>query len=221
MAGRIPDLNATARTGTGKGAARQSRRDGLVPGVVYGGGLDPQAINIPFNVLFKMLKAGGFMSTLFNLKIEGNDDVRVVCRGVQRDVVKDLPTHVDLMRLKRDSRVNLFINVEFLNEENAAGIKAGGTLTVVRQEVELMVTAGDIPDSIQIDITDMEIGDSINISDVQLPEGTRPVITDRDFVIANMVAPKALKADDDEDEAEATEAAAEEGEAPAEDAGEE
>lgn len=200
MAGRIPDLHATARTGTGKGAARQSRRDGLVPGVVYGGGLDPQPINIPFNVLFKMLKAGGFMSTLFNLKVEGNDDVRIVCRGVQRDVVKDLPTHVDFMRLKRDSRVNLNISVEFLNEEDAPGIRAGGSLTVVRPEIELMVTAGDIPEVIQIDIGGMEIGDGINISDVTLPEGTRPVITDRDFVIANMVAPKAVAASDDEDD---------------------
>ena len=104
MAGEIPDLVAEARTGTGKGAARQARRNGMVPGIVYGGGADPLAIQIPFNVLLKRLKQGRFLSTLFNLQVEGQDDVRVICRGVQRDVVKDLPTHVDFMRLRRTSR---------------------------------------------------------------------------------------------------------------------
>lgn len=140
MAGQIPDFIATERTNTGKGAARQARRDGLVPGVVYGGGEEPLSINVPFNVLLKQLKAGRFLSTLFNLKVEGHDDVRVICRGVQRDVVKDLPTHIDLMRLKRTSKVNLFIGVEFINEDQAPGLKKGGILTVVRPEVELVVT---------------------------------------------------------------------------------
>ena len=105
MAGEIPDLVATVRTGTGKGAARQARRNGDVPGIVYGGGADPLPITINYNVLLKRLKQGRFLSTLFNLKVEGSDDVRVICRGVQRDVVKDLPTHVDLMRLRRESRI--------------------------------------------------------------------------------------------------------------------
>ncbi|MEO0358551.1 MAG: 50S ribosomal protein L25, partial [Pseudomonadota bacterium] len=91
MAKEIPDLNATVRAGTGKGAARQARRDGLVPGVVFGGDVDPLAINVPFNKLLTMLKAGRFKSTLFNLKVDGHDDVRVICRDVQRDKVKDLP----------------------------------------------------------------------------------------------------------------------------------
>ena len=213
MAGKIPDLNATARAGTGKGAARQARRDGLVPGVVYGGGEEPQAINIPFNKLLKMLKDGGFLSTLFNLKIEGNDDVRVVCRGIQRHVVKDLPTHIDLMRLKRDSRVNLNIPVEFINEDVSVGLKKGGVLTIVRADVELMVTAGNIPDSIIVDLAEVEVGDIVHISDISLPEGSRPMITDRDFVVANISAPSSLKSageDEDEDGAEeATEDGAE------------
>ena len=189
MAGKIPDLELTPRAGTGKGAARQARRDGLVPGVVYGGGKEPQAITIPFNILFKKLKDGGFMSTLFNLKVEGADDVRAVCRGVQRHVVKDLPTHIDFLRLNRDSRINMNIPVHFLNEETSVGLKKGGTLTIVRQEVELMVTAGNIPDHIEADLENLEIGQTINISDITLPEGTRPVIADRDFVIANIAAP--------------------------------
>jgi large subunit ribosomal protein L25 len=213
MAGKIPDLELTPRAGTGKGAARQARRDGLVPGVVYGGGEEPQAITIPFNILFKKLKDGGFMSTLFNLKVEGSDDVRAVCRGVQRHVVKDLPTHIDFLRLKRDSRINMNIPVHFLNEETSAGLKKGGTLTIVRAEVELMVTAGNIPDYIEADLENLEIGETINISDITLPEDTRPVIADRDFVIANIAAPGGAADDEDEDVAED----AAEGEAPAAD----
>ena len=206
MAGKIPDLELTPRAGTGKGAARQARRDGLVPGVVYGGGKEPQAITIPFNILFKKLKDGGFMSTLFNLKVEGAVDVRAVCRGVQRHVVKDLPTHIDFLRLNRDSRINMNIPVHFLNEETSVGLKKGGTLTIVRQEVELMVTAGNIPDHIEADLENLEIGQTINISDITLPEGTRPVIADRDFVIANIAAPGG--ATDEEDEASEAEAEA-------------
>ena len=205
MAGEIPDLHAQERTGTGKGAARQARRDGMVPGIVYGGGSDPLAINIPFNILLKRLKQGRFLSTLFNLKVEGQEDVRVICRNVQRDVLKDLPTHLDLMRLRRTSKVNLFIPVEFVNEEDAPGMKKGGVLTVVRQEVELRVTAGDIPEKLTIDLAGKDIGDTLTISAITLPEGSKATI-DRDFVIANISAPSGLKSagvDDDEPEAEA------------------
>jgi large subunit ribosomal protein L25 len=195
MAGEIPDLHATVRTGTGKGAARQARRDGEVPGIIYGGGVDPLAINIPYNVLLKRLKQGRFLSTLFNMKVDGHDDVRVICRGVQRDVVKDLPTHVDFMRLKRTSRISLFIHVDFINHEKSPGLKRGGTLVVVRPEVELSVIAGDIPDHITVDLTGREIGDVIHINDVALPEGAKPTI-DRNFVIANISAPSGLRSSD-------------------------
>lgn len=198
MAGEIPDLEALVRTGTGKGAARQARRDNMVPGIVYGGGVDPLPINIPFNALLKRLKAGRFLSTLFNLKVEGHDDVRVICRNVQRDVVKDLPTHLDLMRLRRSTKIALFIPVEFVGEEEAPGLKKGGVLTAVRPEVELVVTASEIPQSVIVDVSEMEIGDTATISMVKLPAGTKPTI-DRDFVIANIQAPSGLRAADDEE----------------------
>jgi large subunit ribosomal protein L25 len=201
MAGKIPDLNAKVRAGTGKGAARQARLAGDVPGIVYGGGTDPQSINIPFNYLLTTLRKGRFMSTLFNLKIEGQEDVRVICRGVQRDVVKDLPTHIDLMRLKRTSRVKIFIPVDFINAETCPGVKKGGVLTVVRNEVEMDVLAGDIPDHITVDLAEVQIGDTISISSVKLPEGAKPVITDRDCVIANISAPRAALAEDDDTDA--------------------
>jgi large subunit ribosomal protein L25 len=195
MAGEIPDLIATVRTGTGKGAARQSRRNGDVPGIVYGGGKEPQPINLNYNMLLKRLKQGRFLSTLFNLKVDGHEDVRVICRGVQRDVVKDLPTHVDLMRLRRTSRISLFIHVDFVNHDKAPGLKRGGTLVVVRPEVELEVTAGDIPDHLTVDLTDRDIGDVIHIEDIELPAGATPTIK-RNFVIANISAPSGLRSSD-------------------------
>lgn len=211
-----PVIEAMARTGTGKGAARSARREGLVPGVIYGGGEDPQTVNIKHNVLLKALRAGKFMSTLINLKVDGQDN-RVICRAVQKDVVKDLPTHADFLRLSARSRINLFIPVDFVNEEECPGLKKGGVLTVVRNEVELKVTAGDIPEQLVVDLTGLDVGDTINISNIDLPKGTRPMITDRDFVIANISAPSSLKSAEDEeadaeDTGEAAEAEAEGGE---------
>lgn len=207
-----PVIEAMARTGTGKGAARSARREGLVPGVIYGGGEDPQTVNIKHNVLLKALRAGKFMSTLINLKVDGHDN-RVICRAVQKDVVKDLPTHADFLRLSARSRINLYIPVDFINEDECPGLKKGGVLTVVRNEVELKVTAGDIPEQLIVDLTGLDVGDTINISNIDLPKGTRPMITDRDFVIANISAPSSLKSADDEasdDEDTGEEAATEE-----------
>ena len=194
----LPQFVAYPRGRTGKGGARQARREGFVPGVVYGGGLDPVAINVKFNELFKTLKKGRVLSTLFELKLEGHEDSRVICRNVQRDVVKDLPIHVDLMRLNYTSRVNLFIPVTFINEQECTGLRRGGVLTVVRPEIELKVTANKIPSAIEVDISGLDIGDVVTISSVTLPDGTRPMITDRDFVIANISAPSGLKSTDSE-----------------------
>ena len=198
MAGEIQDLIAEVRTGSGKGAARQSRRAGKVPGVVYGGGAEPLNLDFDFNYLLKKLKQGRFLSQLWNLKVEGQDDVRVIARAVQRDVVKDLPTHVDLMRLRRTSRINLFVHVEFVNHAAAPGLKRGGTLVVVRPDVELNVLAGDIPEKITVDLTGRNIGDVIHINDIALPEGVKPTIH-RNFVIANVAAPSGLRSADNEE----------------------
>ncbi len=191
MAREITDLLAEVRTGTGKGAARQARREGYVPGIIYGDGAEPTPIKVKYNYLLTKLRQGRFLQTLFNLKVEGQPDVHVVCRGVQRDVVKDLPTHVDFMRIHDDSRIELFIHVTFVNHEASPGLKRGGTLTVVRPEVELEVTAGDIPDHITVDLTGKKIGDVIHINDIELPAGARPTIA-RNFVIANIAAPSGL-----------------------------
>ena len=198
MASNI-ELDATTRTGTGKGAARQARREGQVPGVVYGGNQDPIPINIQQPRLLKLLKSGGFMSTLITMSIDGKPET-VICRNVQRDVVRDLPIHTDFLRLSESSRISLMIPVNFVNEDEAPGIKKGGVLTVVRGEVELRVRASNIPDSIEVDLTGLEVGDVVRISNVNLPEGVRPTITDRDFMIANISAPSALAGPEDDAE---------------------
>lgn len=208
------ELTVALREGTGKGAARAARREGLVPGVIYGGDETPVAINVKFSELFKMLKAGGFLSQLLDLKIDGKTQ-KAVCRGVQRDVVKDLPTHVDFMRLTEKTRLSMNIPVVFENEETCPGIKAGGVLTVVRGEVEMRVTAGNIPEALVVDLEAFDVGDTINISNIALPDGTRTVIQGRDFVIANISAPSSLRSADDEDGDDVTEG---EGDAGAEDA---
>ena len=194
----MPILAATRREGTGKGAARAARREGLVPGVIYGGGEDPVTINVKHNEILKMLKKGRFMATLLNLQVDGAD-TRVICRAVQKDVVRDLPTHLDFLRLSEKSRINLYIPVEFINEDKAPGIKKGGVLTVVRQEVELRVTAGAIPEKLTVDMTGLEVNDVVHINDIELPKGTRPTI-DRNFVIANISPPSGLGGGDDEAE---------------------
>ena len=193
------ELDATTRPGVGKGAARQARRDGQVPGVVYGGNADPIAINIHQPALLKMLKAGKFLSTLIKLKVDGEDQT-VICRSVQRDVVKDLPIHADFLRLSERSRISLMIPVEFQNEEASPGLKKGGVLTVVRNEVELKVRANNIPEALIVDLDGLDIGDVVRISDVTMPDGAAATITDRDFMIANVSAPSALASAESEEE---------------------
>lgn len=193
------ELDVTARSGTGKGAARQARREGQVPGVVYGGNADPVAINIQQPRLLKLLKNGGFLSTLINLSIDGKSET-VICRNVQRDVVRDLPIHADFLRLSENSRINLAIPVHFVNEKDSPGLQKGGVLTVVRNDVELRVRANAIPDALEIDLTGLEVNDVIRISDVTLPDGVRPTI-DRDFMIANISPPDTLTEAEEEGEA--------------------
>ena len=190
-------LSATLREGVGKGAARDARRNNLVPGIIYGGSEEPLSINVKFNELLKKLNAGRFMSTLINLTVEGKT-IQVICRDIQKHIVKDLPTHLDFMRLSKTARIKLFIPVVFNNQDICKGIKRGGVLTVVRPEVELLVNAMEIPTVLEVDIKDFEVGDTITISNIDLPSGTETTIKGRDFVIANIQAPSGLKSSENE-----------------------
>ncbi len=194
-------LSAVARDRVGKGAARAIRRQGMIPAVVYGTGQPPKAIAIQFKEAKKLIYDGGFMTTMFEIDIEG-DKERVIPRDYQLDPVKDMPIHIDFFRVAKGQTVTVEVPVHFLNQETCVGIKRGGTLNVVRHTVELFVPADAIPDSIEVDIKDLEMGDSLHISAVNLPKGCSPTIQDRDFTIATIATPAGFKEEAEEGEAE-------------------
>jgi large subunit ribosomal protein L25 len=181
------EMKATARSGAGKGAARATRRSGRVPGVVYGEKEAPIAISVDATELGRRIYAGHFLTTVYDLDVDGKK-VRVIPRDYQLDPVLDRPIHVDFLRLGAGSVVRVHVPVKFTNHDAAPGLKRGGTLNIVRHTVEFVCPAEGIPESIVADLTGMEIGHSLHISAVALPEGVRPVIRDRDFTIATVVS---------------------------------
>ena len=198
----VLDLNASAREHSGRGAARALRRDGRVPAIVYGGSEDPQNVDLDIQILSREIDKGGFENRLVDLEVDGKK-VRVLPRDVQIHPVTDVPIHVDFMRLSAGAEVRVNVRTVFVNEEGCPGIKRGGLVNVVRHTIEMICRVDAIPESVECDLTDLEIGDSVHISSVKLPEGVRPVISDRDFTIATISAPTVVK----EEAAEAAEAA--------------
>ncbi len=179
------ELTVDVRSRTGKGGARAARRVGLTPGVLYGGGQDPVAISLKQNELTRALNTGQFKGNTVTLIHEGAKQL-VIPQDIQFHPVSDKVLHVDLYRVKADQIVTVEVPVHFVGEEVSPGLKKGGTLNVVRYAVELSVAASAIPDSLEADVSTLEIGDNIKISDIALPEGAEPRITDRDFTIATI-----------------------------------
>lgn len=209
-------MEAEPRETAGKGAARAMRRDGRVPGVIYGRGGEPMSISVDQKTLTLSYQRGGFFSRLFDLSV-GKETVRALPREVQTHPVTDLPIHVDFLRLAADSEINVEVAAHFFNEEESPGIKRGGVLNVVRHTIELVCRADSIPESIDIDLTGLDIGDSVHISAISLPEGVSPAISDRDFTIATVAAPTIIaepedEEDEDEEGLEGEEGEGEEGE---------
>lgn len=198
-------LPAEARERAGKGASRALRRDGRTPAVIYGGKEEPTTIHVEQKELVKQLMTGHFMNSVVNVEINGKM-IRTLPKDVAFHPVTDLPTHVDFLRLTGDSLVEVQVPVVFINEAASPGLKKGGVLNVVRHELDLICPNADIPEEIQIDVTGKEVGDAIHISEVTLPKGVKSAITDRDFTIATLVAPSALKSSgpDTETETETT-----------------
>jgi large subunit ribosomal protein L25 len=196
-------LKAQARNGVGKGAAREARRQGLVPAVIYGDKKSPVTVSVAFKDALKAIYAGGFKSHVLDLDVDGTIH-KVIPRDYQLDVVKDIPLHIDFLRVSGNATLHVDVHVNFINEENSPGLKRGGTLNVVRHTVELIAPATAIPEEVTVDLTGTEIGDSIHISAVSLPKGVKPAITDRDFTIATLVAPSGLKSEEAAGEGEAT-----------------
>ena len=192
-------LPAETRERAGKGASRALRREGRVPAVVYGGKEEPTPIHVEEKELVKQLMTGHFMNSLVSIEIGGNK-VRTIPKDVAFHPVTDRPIHVDFFRLAKGAKIEVNVPVVFTGEEESPGLKKGGVLNVVRHELELVCDADKIPGEIEISVEGKEVGDSIHISEVSLPEGSESAITDRDFTIATLVAPSALKKADEEAE---------------------
>jgi len=187
-------LKASARPRAGKGAARQARREGNVPAVIYGDNQSPELVALEYNELWKQLLKGHFTSTAFELNVAGKKHI-VLARDVQLDPVKDTPVHVDFLRVGKDGVVRVAIPVRFVNEQLSPGLKRGGVLNIVRHEVEVFCPYNKIPQTFEADLTGLEIGRSIHISAIKLPEGVSPVIKNRDFTVATIAG--ALKGEEE------------------------
>jgi len=200
-------LKAAARERVGKGAARAERRAGRIPAVIYGGKETATPITLDYKDVFLQIRDGHFLTTVYEIEVEGKK-IRALPRDFQLDPVKDFPMHVDFLRLTKGAEIAVSIPVSFINEEESPGIKRGGVLNVVRHEIEVNAPADAIPDEIVADLTGLDVGDSLHISAIALPKGVTPTITDRDFTVATIAAPAALKSEEDEAEEGAEEAAA-------------
>ncbi|MGP1274026.1 MAG: 50S ribosomal protein L25/general stress protein Ctc [Caulobacterales bacterium] len=199
-------VSVEVRDRTGTGGARAARRDGLVPGVLYGGPRGAVSITVKRNELVKAISTGKLIAQMVDLEHKGERQP-VIARDIQFHPVTDEPVHIDFYRVEENSIITLNVPVHFINDEAAPGIKRGGVLNIVRHDIEVRCKAGNIPSEIVVDLTGYDIGDSIHISSVTLPEGVKPVITNRDFTIATLQGSRAVIEDsvdaedgDDEDE---------------------
>jgi large subunit ribosomal protein L25 len=210
------ELKAKSRAGVGKGAARAVRREGRIPGVIYGDKKTAEPISVDYREMTLVWQRGRFLSTVVDLDVEGRKS-KVIPRDVQVDPVRDFPIHVDFLRLSPGAKVRVKIPVKFVDQDKSPGLKRGGVLNVVRHEIEFMAPVDSIPDEVVASLDGMDIGHSLHISAIKLPPGLTPTITNRDFTVATVAGVKA------EEEVKPVEATAEgegavplEGAAPAE-----
>jgi large subunit ribosomal protein L25 len=191
------EIKASVREDMTKGAMKAMRRGGRIPGVVYGDSKKNANVTLEYKRIMQLFQTGHFLSTVYLLDIDGRKE-RVIPREVQVDPVRDFPLHVDFLRVSKTSRIDVEVPVTFLNEGASPGLKRGGVLNIVRHEIELSCPADAIPETIEVDLTGLDIGDSVHISSVKLPEGITPTITDRDFTIATIVGSAAMKPEQEE-----------------------
>jgi len=185
-------LSAETRNGAGKGASRELRRQNRVPAVIYGNKQEAELIHVEEKALIKLLMTGHFSNSVVEIELDGKKQITIP-KDVAFHPVSDRPLHVDFLRIVKGAKVDVEVPVTFVNEDASPGLKRGGVLNIVRHELELICDNDKIPDDIQIDVSGFDIGDSIHISNVKLPKGSESKITDRDFTIATIVAPSALK----------------------------
>lgn len=194
-------LEAEPRERVGKGAARAARRAGRVPSVIYGADKDPLSITVDPRDVSRNLADGSFFSTVYEVKINGSGETeRVLPRDVQLHPITDVPQHVDFLRVTAATKVTVEVPCHFLNEEESVGLKRGGVLNVVRYAIEVLCAVDSIPHEVDVDLAGLDIGDSVHFSDVSLPEGVEPTISDRDFTIATIAAPTVVEEEEEEGE---------------------
>jgi len=193
-------LEAEARVSAGKGAARSLRREGKIPAVIYGDKKEPVKITLDANTTNVTYNKGHMFTTLCDLEV-GSDKHLVLARDVQTHPVSDTVEHIDFLRVTEKTKIAVDVPVQFINEEASPGLDQKGILNVVRYTIELVCTATNIPENIEVDLTGKEHGDSINVSDAELPAGAKPVIDDRDFTIATLLAPKTAEQEEAEEAA--------------------
>jgi large subunit ribosomal protein L25 len=187
-------LSAETRERAGKGASRAMRREGRVPAVIYGNKEEPLAIHVEEKALMKMLNTGHFMNAVVMIDV-GDVTARTLPKDVQFHPVTDRPLHVDFLRIAEHAQVHVAVPIRFVGEEKSRGLRRGGVLNAVRHELEIVCDAAEIPDDIEVDLAGLDIGDSLHISAVTLPDGVTSAITDRDFTIATIVAPSGMAAE--------------------------
>ncbi|HZU51476.1 MAG TPA: 50S ribosomal protein L25/general stress protein Ctc [Sphingomicrobium sp.] len=190
-------LPAEARDRAGKGASRALRREGRVPAVVYGEKTEPFSIHVEEKLLSKMLSSGHFMNSVVMIDVAGKA-TRTLPKAVDFHPVTSRPIHVDFLRISEHTQVHVAVPVRFDKEELAPGLKRGGVLNVVQHELEIVCDAASIPDEIHVSLEGLEIGDSIHITQLKLPDGVLPANKDEDFTIATIVAPSAMKSEEEE-----------------------
>ena len=183
-------LAATARIGSGKGAARSARRDGRIPAVIYGGGEAAEPITLDYRNLNKLIYAGHFLTTIFEIDVDGKKQ-RVIPRDYQLDPVRDNPLHIDFFRLKAGSTIRVDVPVHFLNQDTCPGLKKGGSLNIVAHAINMRVPADNIPGAIEVDLITYDFNESIHLSSLKLPEGCKPTSREADFTVATIVPPVA------------------------------
>ncbi len=192
------NLNVEVRDESGTGSARAARRAGLVPGVIYGGDLPPVGITIKYNELLKAINSGNFIGSMVQITHSGSSQ-KVLTKDIQFHPVSDMAMHVDLYRVNADSKIEVEVSISIVGEEDSPGLKGGGSLNVVRHSIEVACAAGNIPDEITVDVSALEIGDSLHISEINLPKGVKSAITDRDPTILTVIASRAAVEEDAEE----------------------
>lgn len=204
------EINAELRERLGKGASRAARRENLIPCVIYGDKKDPVSITIPLNIIVRLINRGGFLSQAYDI-MAGKKKETVIPRDLQLHPVTDTPMHIDFFRLAKGSTIVMNVPIHIIGEDESEGLTKGGVINMTRHDIELNVPAEAIPEFIEVSVADLDVGDGVHISDITLPEGCTPTITDRDFTLCTIAAPSALKSSDEGEEGDAEAVEGEEG----------